>query len=138
MKLTRKMIRLFTLALGILVIFTGLTYVTMVKTNAGRWLNNAQNTRLQEARKTTRQGTVYDSGMIPLSWSENAGQRSYIADDRIRLAMSHTIGDQKGMSETGVENRHATTLLGLTDMIGTDKTLQRLMGDDPSDRKSVV
>ncbi len=131
MKPTRKMIRLFALVLAVLVILTAVTYVTMVRTNARRWLNSAQNTRLQEARKTTRQGTVYDSQMLPLSWSESAGQRSYIEDGRLRLAMAHTLGDQKGMSETGVENRHATTLLGLSDMTGTDKTLQRLMGDEP-------
>ena len=132
MKPTRKMIRLFMLALSVLVAFTAITYVTMVQTNARRWLNNAQNTRLQEARKTTRQGSIYDSAMVKLAWSDSAGQRSYVADDKLRLALSHTIGDQKGMSETGVENRHATTLLGLSDMIGTDKALQRLMGDAPA------
>ena len=69
--------------------------------------------------------------MTKIAWSEQAGQRSYIEDKDIRLALSHTIGDQKGMSETGVENRHATTLLGLNDITGANKTIQRIMGDDP-------
>ncbi|MBQ3763137.1 MAG: hypothetical protein II875_14195 [Clostridia bacterium] len=132
MKQTRRLIRLFALALSFMTVFTVITYITMVKTNASRWLNNAQNTRLREARKTTRQGTVYDCEMIALSLSEKPGERSYIANDSIRLAMSHTIGDQYGMSETGVENRHATALLGLSDITGADKTLQRLMGSEPA------
>ena len=132
MKQTRRFIRFFTIALCAMVVLTAITYVTMVRANSGRWLNSAYNTRLQEARKTTRQGTVYDSAMLPLARSRAAGERSYIEDDRIRLALSHTIGDQKGMSETGVENMHATTLLGMTDITGAEKTLQRLMGDDPA------
>ncbi len=131
MKQTRKLIRLFALALCVMAAFTAITDVTMVNSNARRWLNNASNTRLQQARKTTKQGAIYDTFMERLAWSESAGQRSYIADENVRRALSHTIGDQKGMSETGVENRHATTLLGLSDMTGTDTTLRRLMGDDP-------
>ena len=131
MKQTRRLIRLFSLALCAVAVLVAVTYVTMVRTNSDRWLNSAQNVRLQEARKNTRQGTVYDSAMTRLAWSDAVGERSYIDDKSVRLAMSHTIGDQKGMSETGVENRHATTLLGLNDITGRDKTIQRLMGGDP-------
>ncbi len=131
MKRTRSRILEIGLLLAGFILITGFLYVMRIQANSERWLNRAPNTRLQEARKTTVQGTVYDSEMTALAESPAAGVRRYIADRALRLAMSHTIGDQRGMSETGVENHHATTLLGMTDSTGTDKTLQTLMGDDP-------
>ena len=129
MKETRAAIRLFTGILLSLVLLTGFVYVARVQANRVRWLNRAQNTRIQDARKTTLQGTIFDSAFTVLAESPEPGVRRYIQDKSIRLALSHTLGDQKGMSETGVENRHATTLLGMTDLTGTDRTLQTLRGD---------
>ena len=129
MKETRSAIRLVFFILLSLVLLTGFVYVARVQVNRVRWLNRAQNTRIQDARKTTVQGTIYDSAMTVLAESPQPGVRRYIQGKSTRLALSHTIGDQKGMSETGVENRHATTLLGMTDLTGTDRTLQALRGD---------
>ncbi len=131
MKRIRRQICALCAVLCVLCLLTMLVFSLSVNANGSRWLNRAQNTRIQEARKTTVQGTVYDSAMTPLAFSARAGERNYISDRATRLSLSHVIGDQKGMSETGAEIRFATTLLGMTDRTGTDKTLQSLMGDDP-------
>ena len=49
MKETRAAIRLFTGILLSLVLLTGFVYVARVQANRVRWLNRAQNTRIQEA-----------------------------------------------------------------------------------------
>ena len=131
MKRIRRQICALCAFLCALSLLTMLVFSLSVSANGARWLNRAQNTRIQEARKTTVQGTLYDSALTPLAYSARAGEREYISDRAARLSLSHVIGDQKGMSETGAEIRFATTLLGMTDKTGTDKTLQSLMGDDP-------
>ena len=132
MKETRSAIRLISFILALAVLFTCVAYVVSVNVNSNKWLNRAQNTRLQEARKTVVQGTIYDTNEVVLAESSAAGERHYISDKAARLALSHTIGDQTGMSQCGVENRHATTLLGMTDTTRTDYTIQMLLGEDPT------
>lgn len=131
MKRIRRQILVMCAVLTALSLLTMLVFSLSVSANGTRWLNRAQNTRIQEARKTTLQGTVYDSAMTPLAFSSRVGEREYLSDREARLSLSHVIGDQKGMSAAGAELRFATTLLGMTDKTGADKTLQTILGDDP-------
>ncbi|MBQ3078803.1 MAG: penicillin-binding protein 2 [Clostridia bacterium] len=130
MKDMRFAIRLIAMIMAALVLFVAATYVITIHINGDRWINRANNTRLRDAKKTTVQGSVYDSAGVLLAGSSKPGERHYISDERTRRALSHTIGEQTNMSATGVENFHATTLLGFT-TTRTGYTLQRLQGQDP-------
>ena len=130
MRETRASVRLVCLILASAVLIVGAAFVVTVNVNGARWINKAYNTRLADAKKTTVQGTVYDRNLVWLSRSSAAGAREYVSDKKTRLALSQTVGDQKNMSETGVENLHASTLLGFTNT-KTGYTLQKLAGYDP-------
>lgn len=130
MKEIRASMRLVCLILAVAIAAVSAAFVVTVRVNGDRWINRANNTRLADAKKITVQGTVSDKTGVALSFSPAPAVRSYIADAETRKALSHTLGDQNNMSETGVENFHASTLLGFTDT-KTGYTLQRLAGYDP-------
>jgi len=138
MKETRNIIRFVCLLLVCAVVLTAAGYVAIIRTNGTTWQNKAQNTRLPDARKTTLQGTIYDTTGEVLAKSEQVGQRSYIKDYITRRALSHTLGGQTGMTRSGVESRFATTLLGMTDNTKTEYTLQLLMGEQPRGNDMVL
>ncbi|MBR4235138.1 MAG: hypothetical protein IKR85_03640 [Clostridia bacterium] len=131
MKQTRSGIRLISLILAFGVLITAVTYAGSIYVSGRKWLNNEQNTRISAARKTTLQGTIYDSAGTALAESYTAGERHYISDDAARLALAHTIGDQYGQSAGGAESRFATTLLGMTDLTRTELTISAITGSDP-------
>ena len=130
MKLTRRIIERISLVLCLVLVLTGVMYVIEINANGQKWLNRASNARIAKARQTTIQGTVYDRNLKPLSWSVNPGTREYINDLETRLALAHTVGEQTNQNSSGVEYRHATTLLGM-DATRTDLTMQSLSGDVP-------
>jgi len=130
MKELRSSIRLLTGMMAALVLIVCAAFVLTIQVNGNRWINRANNTRLADAKKTTVQGKIMDESGVVLSESRTAGEREYIEDEGTRRALSHVIGDQENMSATGVENFHASTLLGFT----TTKTgylLQKLSGQAP-------
>ena len=130
MKEMRLSMRLVAILLAACVLATGAAFVVTVYVNGTRWINCANNTRLADAKKTTVQGSIYDAAGLELAGSNAPGERHYLSDTAMRRALSHTLGDQTNMSATGVENFHASTLLGIT-RTRTDYTLQRLVGYDP-------
>ncbi len=130
MKEMRLSMRLVAILLAACVLATGAAFVVTVYVNGTRWINRANNTRLADAKKTTVQGSIYDAAGLELAGSNAPGERHYLSDTAMRRALSHTLGDQTNMSATGVENFHASTLLGIT-RTRTDYTLQRLVGYDP-------
>lgn len=130
MKEMRASIRLVALILCAATLLTGMAFVVTIGVNRERWINRAYNTRLADAKKTTVQGAIYDSEGLELAASSAPGERHYLADTGLRRALSHIIGDQANMSATGVENFHASTLLGMTNT-QTGYTLQKLAGYDP-------
>lgn len=132
MKKMRRLMSLLSLILVFAVIGTALTYVVLVNQSGTRWMNRSVNSRIDSARKTTIEGTVYDSAMTVLAESSVPGERHYISDKSARLALCHTIGDTEGQGANGVETRQATILLGLSDLTRTDYTLQKLMGNEPA------
>ena len=130
MKEMRSSIRLLAGIMGALVLILCAAFVITIKVNGNRWINRANNTRLADAKKTTVQGKILDSAGVVLAESSEPGERHYISDESVRRAMSHLIGDQENMSSTGVENFHASTLLGFT-TTQTGYMLQKLSGQAP-------
>ncbi len=124
----RFRLRFIGIAIALAIALTCATYVITVNVNGARWINRANNTRLADARKTTVQGGVFDARNVMLAESFAPAERHYTEDAEARLALCHVIGDQANMSDTGVENFHASTLLGFSSV----KTeLQKLVGSDP-------
>ena len=111
----RSAIRLVSMILVFAILAVSVSYVIIINTNRAKWINLANNTRVADAKKITVQGKVLDTKGVVLSESSAPGERHYIADDNLRRALSHTIGDQKNMSFTGVENLHATKLLDMSE-----------------------
>ncbi len=130
MKDIRFGIRVVSLIMASLILFVCAAYIVTIHVNGDRWINRANNTRLADAKKTTVQGSIFDSSGVLLAGSSEPGERHYIADTDMRRALSHTIGEQTIMSSTGVENFHSSTLLGFS-TTRTGYTLQRLAGQDP-------
>ena len=130
MKETRACMRLIALVFTALVVVVAAAFVITISVSGERWINRAYNTRLTDAKKTTIQGTIFDQSGVVLAASNAPAERHYIADTALRRALSHVLGDQKNMSQTGVENFHTSTLLGFTST-KTGYTLQKLAGYDP-------
>lgn len=131
MKQTRKAMRRIALVLVVAVCFTAFTYAVNVWYRSDEILNSAHNIRLSEARKTTVEGTLYDSAGLALAESYTVGERHYIENRAARLALCHTIGDTKGKVASGIQQLYATTLLGLNDKTGAEQTLSSLLGETP-------
>ena len=126
----RSAIRLVSMILVFAILAVSVSYVIIINTNRAKWINLANNTRVADAKKITVQGKVLDTKGVVLSESSAPGERHYIADDNLRRALSHTIGDQKNMSFTGVENLHATKLLDMSET-KTGYMFQKLTGQSP-------
>lgn len=129
MKEMRRNIRL----LGILLLcgFIGLGswFGYTVYSQGARWLTNQYNPRLNSAKKKVTMGNITDRNGVMLATSDEAGNRVYASDSATRRALSQTVGDQLGMSGTGVETFHAGTLLGFSGSI-IDRTWQWLKGGE--------
>lgn len=130
MKELRASMRVVCLILAAAILAATALFMVTVRVNRARWTNLAYNSRLADAKKVTVQGTITDKTGVVLSHSPAPGVRTYASNEAMRRALSHTLGDQSGMSETGVENLHASTLLGITDT-NTGYALQRIAGNDP-------
>ena len=73
-------------------------------------INSPYNKRLNELRKTTQIGSIYDTNSILLAGYED-GERTYSSDSQVRNAVSHLIGDTYGYCPTGAEITFASVLL---------------------------
>ena len=130
MKDMRSAIRLVSFILVFIIASVSVSYVVIISANRAKWINLANNTRVADAKKITVQGKVLDTHGTVLSESSAPGERHYIQNDNLRRALSHTIGDQKNMSFTGVENLHATKLLDMSET-KTGYMFQKLTGQAP-------
>ncbi len=124
----RFRLRFLGVAIALAIALTCATYIVTVNVNGARWINRANNTRLADARKTTVQGGIFDTRNVMLAESFAPAERHYTDDSQARLALSHVIGDQANMTDTGVENFHASTLLGFS---SAKTELQKLVGSEP-------
>lgn len=127
MKEMRRNMRLISMIAiaGFILLIVYLNYTVFIY--GGRWTNSARNTRLNTARKNVIAGDIFDRRGLTLATTDSEGQRVYNSDDAIRLAVSQTVGDTMGMSGTGVETFHASTLLGLSNNL-FDRISQYLSG----------
>ncbi|MEG0935125.1 MAG: penicillin-binding transpeptidase domain-containing protein [Clostridia bacterium] len=127
MKKIRNAIRVVSVLLVCAFAFVGCWMAYTTYTQRSRWLATPYNTRLNAARKTTGMGAITDRNGITLAKTLPDGTRAYAADERMRRAVSQTVGDQMSMSGTGVETFHAGTLLGMSGSI-IDRTFQYVTG----------
>lgn len=76
------------------------------------WASNPYNTRSNGT--TAHMGDITDRDGNLLAHTAQDGTRQYLSNESGRRALSQTIGDQMGMSGTGVENYYSSTLLNIS------------------------
>ena len=124
MKELRRNMRL--VGMLVVVAFIGLAawFALTVFEQGSIWASDSYNTRLRATGN--QRGDILDRNGLVLATTEQ-GKRVYPEDARIRRALAATVGDTLGMSGTGVETFHASTLLGLSNNI-LDRVTQALSG----------
>ena len=76
------------------------------------WASNPYNTR--SSGTTAYMGDITDRDGNLLAHTAHDGTRQYLSNESGRRALSQTVGDQLGMSGTGVENYYSSTLLNIS------------------------
>ena len=76
------------------------------------WASNPYNTR--SSGTTAYMGDITDRDGNLLAQTAHDGTRQYLSNESGRRALSQTVGDQLGMSGTGVENYYSSTLLNIS------------------------
>ncbi len=89
-----------------------LYFVYAVNTYGGRWFTNPYNTRLQQQKSNVVPGRILDRNRKVLAGVDEEGNRAYAGDKDLRLAVSHVVGDNAGLTAGGVESFQARYLLG--------------------------
>lgn len=94
------------------VLFSGMiAYLGYAVTVYGeRWFASPYNQRLENANSDVIKGAILDSKGVKLAWTED-NERKYISDTSTRIAISHTLGDNYGMTQ-GAELLYAKYLFG--------------------------
>jgi len=87
-------------------------YALTVYTQGSQWASTSYNTRAS-ARGTVR-GDITDRNGVVLATTGSDGSRVYHENETARRALSQTVGDTQGMSGTGVEIFHSTTLMDIS------------------------
>lgn len=128
MKELRRNMRV--LALAVLVLFGSLCgyFTYSVYFYGGRWFANANNPRLTSQKSAVTMGTVYDRKGTVLASTKADGTRQYPTYVDIRNAVSHTLGDSRGIVSNGVETFMASYLLGFKSSVW-DRVQNLLSGE---------
>lgn len=92
-----------------------------------RWFNNAYNPRIHQAKQEIAAGDLLDRNGVVLATTGSDGERVYAQNKALRLAVSHVVGDDTGMTPTGAETFHAGELLGFNQ--GLIKRAQQVFFD---------
>lgn len=129
MKQMRRSMRVISILLTCAFLAMGAFLSSTVLTQGSRWLTKSYNPRLNATRKNVTMGDIMDRNGVVLATTNADGERVYARDKLTRRAMSQTVGDQMGMSGTGVEAFHIGTLVGFSGSI-IDRTWQFLTGGD--------
>lgn len=87
-------------------------YALTVYTQGSSWASTAYNTR--NSASNALRGDVTDRDDVVLATTDEEGERIYLANEQARRALSQTVGDTRGMSGTGVETYHASTLMDIS------------------------
>lgn len=98
-------------------------------TQGGAWAMQPFNKYAAGDSQLTNAGQVLDRNGVILAKSEN-GKRSYSADETIRLAMLHAVGDTNGYISTGVQYRYRSQIGGYNPFTGLTSPTGKKQGND--------
>ena len=112
MKELRGKMRLVGTLIVCLFIGLGVWYGFTVYSQGSVWASNPYNTRSNGS--TAHMGDITDRDGNLLAHTAADGTRQYLSSEAGRRALSQTVGDQMGMSGTGVENYYSSTLLNIS------------------------
>jgi peptidoglycan glycosyltransferase len=104
-----------------LVFFLGYSVIT----DGESWYGTIYNPRIQQKTAPVNMGTVYDTNMTPIAWTEN-GLRKYSSSDMERYSVAHVLGDTAGMT-IGAQVRFGRYLYGKAQKV-SDKVEEFLSG----------
>ena len=85
--------------------------VYSINTYGNRWFAYAKNPRVREQKQSVIAGAIYDRNGILLA-STVEGERVYQADEAVRRAVVHVLGDSEGQVSNGVEGFQTAYLYG--------------------------
>ena len=105
----------------------GVWYGYTVYSQGSVWASNPYNTRSNGS--TAHMGDITDRDGNTLAHTASDGTRQYLTSESARRALSQTIGDQMGMSGTGVENYYSSTLLNISGSL-IDKLRSAFSGEE--------
>ena len=112
MKELRRNMRIVGILMLIFFIGSSVWYGITVYTQGAVWASDVHNTRL---RKTASlRGSITDRDGVILAETNAEGERIYLANETARRALSQTVGDNAGMSGTGVETFFSSDLLDIS------------------------
>ena len=81
------------------------------------WFASPYNTRVTNQKNTVWAGSILDRNGVVLAYTNADGEREYAAEENLRLATAHVIGDNSGQT-LGAEALFAKYLLGFEQSIG--------------------
>jgi len=102
MKEFRRNIKIITAVFLAGFLCLGLYFSYSVTFYGGRWFTNPYNQRLSNAEKNVIPGDIVDREGLVLA-STAGSTRTYYEGRDTRLATSHVVGNQAGMSSVGAE-----------------------------------
>lgn len=125
MRLAAGVLLLLFLALGV----AGISNIT---TKGNRWFSSSLNKRVETQKQNVIAGDILDRNGVVLATTVD-GQRVYQADEKIRTAMVHLLGDSQGRVANGVESFQTNYLYGfqtsLPEMISSIFRGEKRRGD---------
>ncbi|MGI5850264.1 MAG: peptidoglycan D,D-transpeptidase FtsI family protein [Christensenellales bacterium] len=102
----RTLLIVFIVMFALLIVYLG--YVNVVY--GERWFATAYNPRIQNMKTNVQVGNILDRTGLPLLFVDN-GEREYIEDKGMRIAIAHVVGDEYGLSY-GAQTMYAKYLFG--------------------------
>ena len=127
MKELRGKMRIVGMLIVCLFVGLGVWYGFTVYSQGSVWASNPYNTRSNGS--TAHMGDITDRDGNTLAHTASDGTRQYLTNEAGRRALSQTIGDQMGMSGTGVENYYSSTLLNISGSL-VDKLRSAFSGEE--------
>ncbi len=127
MKELRGKMRLIGTLIVCLFIGLGGWYGMTVYSQGTVWASNPYNQR--SSGSTAHMGDITDRDGNLLARTSKDGVRQYVTNEAMRRALSQTVGDQMGMSGTGVENYYSATLLNISGSL-IDKLRTAFSGEE--------
>lgn len=110
MRKIKKSIIKSSIVLMLLLLALVIAFLINILTLSDKLINSPYNKRLNELRKTTAIGSIYDRNNVTIAGSLD-GERVYHSNAIMRNALSHLIGDTYGYCPTGADIRFASILL---------------------------